>query len=119
MPWRHLSAWFAERGNPVSGTPMPLTLVTLRGTEPPDHAAMAFHAEAEFEALVLWALAGRFVLALTTLDRAELTLLCTEPVVTLYPHVHALPLMAAGLASADLRPVMSVRLTPPLLAPAH
>jgi hypothetical protein len=111
MPWRHLSTWFAERQDRPATAPMPLTMVTLRATAPADPMAMAFHAEAEFDALVAWALAGRFVLAFAALDRDELILLCAEPKAAVEAHVSTLPFVAAGLASADLRPVVPLRLT--------
>lgn len=111
MPWKRLSTWFAEHRNIPAETPMPLTMVTLRGTSEADPAALAFHAEAEFAALMDWAMAGRFVLAFTTLDGSELTLLCPEPLESLDRHVEALPMMVAGLASADLRVVTPLKLT--------
>ena len=111
MPWRHLSTWFAERQDTPAEAPMQLTMVTLRATEPADPIAIAFHAEAEFAALVEWALAGRFVLAFAALDRDELTLLCAQPKAVVEAQVSGLPFVAAGLASVDLRAIIPLRLT--------
>lgn len=43
-------------------------------------------------------------------EREELTLVCGEPLEVMRDHVAALPMVAAGLATADLRTVVSMRL---------
>lgn len=88
---------------------MPLTLITLRGIPGSSVDEVAFYTGSEFDALVEWAVNGRFVMAFVARDRDELTLLCTEPIEVMRMHVNSLPLVAAGLAEADIRVVSILR----------
>lgn len=116
MPWKLLSSWYDARHRPALCTPMPLTLVTLRGLGGSSAEEVAFYADAEFEALVGWAASGRFVMAFAALDRDELTLLCPDSPDAVLMRVNDLPLVAAGLATADVRIVASLRPTAHLVA---
>jgi len=111
MPWKLLAFWYAALRRGQADPPMPLTLVTLRGMEGSSADEVAFYADAEFDALVAWAASGRFVMGFVAMDRDELTLLCTESIETMQMRVRDLPLVAAGLAHADIRTVSPLRLT--------
>lgn len=113
MPWHQLYSWYVDLRRGRERSPMPLTLVTLRALDGASEEELAFYSSAEFDALVDWAMKGRFVMAFVADDREELTLLCTEPIAVMQAHVGDLPLVAAGLAEADLRQVSMVRLTGP------
>lgn len=111
MPWKQLQSWFSSAGRASVEPPMPLTLVTLTGCDPSSPDEVAFYADAEFDALVEWAVSGRLVLAFAALERNEITLICTEPVDVIRESTARLPFVAAGLARADIRLVASMRLT--------
>ena len=111
MPWKLLSSLTASPRSSPSSTESALTLVTLRGLEGTSPDEIAFYADAEFDALSAWAISGKFIIAFTAIDRDELTLLCAESVETMENRVRDLPLVAAGLARADIRTVASLRLT--------
>lgn len=116
MPWRD---WIRQQGGlsrPQLWPEMPLTLVTLLGRPGVSREEYAFYAEAEREMLVDWADAGWLVLAFPALERDEMTLVCTEPLSEMRERVRTLPLVAADLVTADLRSVVSTRLTSPLLS---
>lgn len=113
MPWNRLASWYSNWRRGQRETPMPLSLVTLRGLPGLSGDEVAFHTAAEFEALTEWAKNGRFVMAFVALERDELTLLCTETPAEMEAHVSILPLVAAGLAVADIRLVSMLRLTNP------
>lgn len=113
MPWNLLFPWSASARRGPKESPMPLTLITLRGIPGSKADEVAFYTSAEFEALVDWAMNGRFVMAFVARERHELTLLCTESVAAMQAHVSSLPLVAAGLAEADIRMVSMLRLTNP------
>ncbi|WP_374132823.1 hypothetical protein [Sphingomonas sp. 28-62-20] len=110
MPLNALHPWslMLQRGQP--DPPMPMTLVTLRGTEGACADEVAFYTDAEFDALVDWAKSGLFVMAFVARERDELVLLCTESVEAMRLQVSQLPLVAAGLAKADIRSVATLRL---------
>ncbi len=109
MPWNQLSSWFA-RQVPVRGDPPPaLTLVTLNITDH-DPDARAFYAATEFDMLVEWARTGQFILGFAAGERSELTLLCADPVAAVTARINELPLVQAGIASADIRAVTMLRL---------
>lgn len=110
MAWRQLFAWLYPSDKPPVYPPMPLTLVTLSACESPSSAELAFYGDAEMAALSEWARAGRLLLAFMATEREELILVCAEPVEAMRDHVAQLPMVAAGLASADVRAVMSMRL---------
>lgn len=110
VPWRLLHNWYAAGRHPGTGPVMPLSLITLNGRPGATDEEVAFYARAEFDMLVEWASNGLFVMAFIGQDRDELTLLCTEPATVMHTHVAALPLIAAGLADADVRVVSMVRL---------
>ena len=114
MPWKLLSAWFAEQHDARLAATPALTLVTLRLATSATADGIAFYRQAEFGTLMKWANEGRFVLAFTALDRDELTLLFTEDVVAVRSVVSELPLLDAGLAEADVRSVATLRLTSPV-----
>lgn len=113
MPWNLLYSWYASLRRGQKETPMPLTLITLRGIPGSNEDEVAFYTAAEFDALVDWAMNGRFVMAFVARERDELTLLCTEPPAVMQSHVSSLPLVAAGLAVADIRLVSMLRLANP------
>lgn len=110
MPWNLLYSWYATMRRGQKEPPMPLTLITLRGIPGSSEDEVAFYTSAEFDALVDWAMNGRFVMAFVAQERDELTLLCTESVAVMQAHVGSLPLVAAGLAQADIRLVSMLRL---------
>lgn len=112
MPWKHLQSWFTSRARPQIDPPMPLTLVTLTSCASARADEVAFYTQAEFNALVEWAMRGRLVLAFAAVERDELTLICTDPIEEMRASIAELPLVAAGLATADVRLVMSMRLVP-------
>ena len=112
MPWKRLSDRFAV-GHPPAGPTAALTLVTLSGVDAAAREEIAFYADAEFDMLVSWAQAGRIVLAFAAIERDELTLLCTENLPVMQAAVGELPLVAAGLAIADLRYVIPLRISAP------
>ncbi len=115
MPWNLLYSWYASfRRGAHREPPMPLTLITLRGIPGSSENEVAFYTNAEFGALVDWAMNGRFVMAFAGRDRDELTLLCTESVADMKVHVSSLPMVAAGLAKADIRMVSMLRLANPV-----
>ncbi len=113
MPWNLLYSWYANLRRGQKEPPMPLTLITLRGIPGSSEDEVAFYTTAEFDALVDWAMKGRFVMAFVACERDELTLLCTESVPVMRAHVSGLPLVAAGLAEADIRLVSMLRLANP------
>lgn len=89
---------------------MAITLVTLRIAPAALNDEVSFYRSAEYDALLEWARMGRFILALATTDRDELTLLCLQTPGEMRSEIEHLPLVAAGLASYDIRPVMSLRM---------
>lgn len=114
MPWNDLPAWYARaQGAPGDAAP-PLTMVTLRTVAGATAADLDWQRDAEFATLVEWAEAGYFVLGFTAVDCAELTLLCALETAEIRARVALLPMVAAGLAHADIRAVTSLRLTRPL-----
>lgn len=117
MPWRRLNSWYAGLRRGRQEPSMPLTLITLRSIPGSTADELAFYTGAEFEALVDWAKNGRFVMAFVARERDELTLLCTESVAAMRAHVGRLPLVAAGLAEAEIRLVSMLRLTDPAIPP--
>lgn len=110
MPWHRLIDWFAGKRAGLPGSDMPLTLVTLSAVEAAESAEVAFYSDAEYAALIEWARMGRFILALSANDRDELTLLCVQTTDEMCAEVGNLPLVAAGLATFDIRKVMPMRL---------
>lgn len=113
MPWKFMHSWYASLRRGAEPPPMPMTLVTLRGIPGSPEDEVAFYSDAEFDALIDWAKNGRFIMAFVARDRDELTLLCTESVEVMEIHVNGLPLVAAGLADADIRIVSMLRLANP------
>lgn len=113
MPWRRLTDWFSGRRSGLPGTDMPLTLVTLSAMEHAERDEVAFYSDAEYAALIDWARMGRFILALSAVERDELTLLCVQSPDEMLMQVENLPLVSAGLATFDIRRVMPLRLTNP------
>jgi hypothetical protein len=87
-----------------------LTLVTLRIAPAAGSEEVSFYRTAEYDALLTWARMGRFVLALASTDRDELTLLGVQSPEEMRAEIADLPLVAAGLAMVDIRPVMSLRM---------
>lgn len=114
MPWNLFHSWYASMRPGAREQAMPLTLITLRGIPGSSDEEVAFYSRAEFDALVDWAMNGRFVMAFVARERDELTLLCTETVAVMETHVSNLPLVAAGLAQADIRMVSMLRLVNPV-----
>lgn len=107
MPWLSWIEWFSGRPKGLLAPNMAITLVTLRiaGTD-----EVSFYRSAEYDALLEWARMGRFNLALASTDRDELTLLCIQTPDELRAAVAELPLVAAGLATVDIRLAMSFRM---------
>lgn len=110
MPWKQLSSWSAASRRSTDEAPTPLTLVTLSGTVGASADEVAFYADAELAALMAWAASGRFVMAFVALEREELTLVCPASVEATIKQISELPLIAAGLATADVRLISSLRL---------
>lgn len=118
MPWNHLSPRFVSQ-SPTQDRAPPLTMVTLAIIHD-DPASSAFYASTELEMLLEWARTGHFILALVAIDRAELTLVCVDPVDAVTARINQLPLVEAGIAFADIRAVTTVRLEGALpLSPPH
>lgn len=118
MPWNQLSPRFAHQ-SPTQDRPPPLTMVTLAIIND-DPASSAFYASTELEMLLEWAQTGQFILALVATDRAELTLVCVDPVDAVTARVNQLPLVEAGIAFADIRAVTTFRLDAALrFSPPH
>lgn len=111
MPWKSWIDNIALIRPPAVYPAMPLTLITLLGRPHVSREEFAFYAAAEHAALSDWAEAGWLVLAFPALDRDEMTLVCTEPLAEMRERVCTLPLVAADLVTADLRTVVSIRLT--------
>ena len=111
MPWKQLSSWNANAEQLPCQQPMPLTLVRLSVRADATAEELAFYAQAEISALMAWAASGRFVMAFASTDHEELTLVCAGPLQAVMTEVKDLPLVAAGLASADIRSVVPLRLT--------
>jgi hypothetical protein len=109
MAWHRLQDWLVVRRSFTADESMPLTLVTLTVMANAQRDEVLFYADAEFEMLVEWARAGRFILALNAVDRNELTLLCVENVPDMTAELERLPLVMAGLASFDIRVVMPLQ----------
>lgn len=110
MPWLRWIEWFSQRPKGLLAPNMPITLVTLRIVQSAVVDEVTFYRSAEYDALLEWARMGRFILALASTDRDELTLLCIQSPDEMRAEVAELPLVAAGLATADIRPVMSLRI---------
>lgn len=110
MPWLRWIEWFSKRRSGLLGTNMSLTLVTLSMDNSARAEEVTFYRSAEYEALLEWARMGRFILALAANDRDELTLLCMQSPDEMRAEIEDLPLVAAGLARFDIRPVMSLRM---------
>lgn len=110
MPWLRWIEWFAERPRGLLAPNMPITLVTLRIASAAGSEEVSFYRSAEYDALLEWARMGRFVLALASTTRDELTLLCIQTPEEMHEEIAGLPLVAAGLATFDIRPVMSLRM---------
>lgn len=110
MPWLRWIERFSKRPSGLLGPNMPVTLVTLRIEASAVADEVSFYRGAEYDALLEWARMGRFILALAAEDRDELTLLCLQSPEEMRAEIEELPLVSAGLASADIRKVMSLRM---------
>lgn len=110
MAWQWLQPWLVGRGDISIDPQMALTLVTLTARADAERDEIAFLADAEFEMLVEWARTGQFILALSAVDRSELTLLCVENASEMTRQVERLPTVAAGLAFFVVRTVMPLQL---------
>lgn len=110
MPWLRWIEWFSRRPSGLLGPNMPITLVTLRIESSAAADEVSFYRSAEYNALLEWARMGRFILALAADERDELTLLCLQSPEEMRAEIEELPLVSAGLASADIRAVMSLRM---------
>ena len=110
MPWLRWIEWFSGRPKGLLAPNMAITLVTLRIEPAAGSDEVSFYRSAEYDALLEWARMGRFVLALASTDRDELTLLCIQSPEEMRDEIAELPLVAAGLATADIRPAMSLRM---------
>jgi len=110
MPWLRWIEWFSGRPKGLLSPNMAITLVTLRIAQAAVTDEVNFYRSAEYDALLDWAKMGRFILALASTDRDELTLLCIQTPDEMRAAVAELPLVAAGLATVDIRPAMSLRM---------
>lgn len=110
MPWLRWIELFSGRPTGQLSPNTAMTLVTLRITPAAGSEEVSFYRSAEYEALLKWARMGRFILALASTDRDELTLLGVQTPAEMEAEVAELPLVAAGLAIVDIRPVMSLRM---------
>lgn len=110
MPWLRWIEWFSGRPSGLLAPNMAITLVTLRIAPAAGTDEVTFYRSAEYDALLDWAKMGRFVLALASTDRDELTLLCIQSPDEMRAAISELPLVAAGLATVDIRPAMSLRM---------
>lgn len=108
MSWNHVSPGFGHQSCSPDRPP-PLTMVTLAIVHH-DPAASAFYAAADFDMLLEWARTGQFILAFSANERAELTLVCADPVDAVAARVKQMPLVEAGIAFADIRAVSTLRL---------
>lgn len=110
MPWLRWIEWFSGRPKGLLAPNMAITLVTLRIAPAAGNDEVSFYRSAEYDALLDWARMGRFILALASTDRDELTLLCIQSPDEMRAEIAELPLVAAGLATVDIRPAMSLRM---------
>lgn len=110
MPWLRWIEWFSGRPKGLLAPNMAITLVTLRIAPAAVSDEVSFYRSAEYQALLDWARMGRFILALASTDRDELTLLCVQSRDEMRAAIAELPLVAAGLATVDIRPAMSLRM---------
>ncbi len=110
MTWLRWIERFSRRPEGSLAPNMPLTLVTLRIAPAAAGDEVGFYQSAEYGALLEWARMGRFVLALASTERDELTLLCVQSPEEMRKEIAELPLVAAGLATADIRAAMSLRM---------
>lgn len=110
MTWLRWIEWFSKRPSGQLVSNMPITLVTLRVSPSAVTDEVSFYRSAEYETLLKWARMGRFVLALASTDRDELTLLCIQSPTEMQAEIADLPFVAAGLATYDIRPVMTLRM---------
>lgn len=113
MPWHRWIEWFSGRPAGLLAPNMAVTLVTLRILPTAGTDEVVFYRSAEYDALLEWARMGRFILALASTDRDELTLVCIQSPEAMRAEIAELPLVAAGLATADIRPAMSLRMDEP------
>lgn len=113
MPWLRWIEWFSKRPSGQLAPNMAITLVTLRIEPSARNDEVSFYRSAEYDALLDWARMGRFVLALATTNRDELTLLCLQSPEEMRAEIEELPLVSAGLATFDIRPAMSLRMDEP------
>jgi len=110
MPWLRWIEWFPKRPAGSLKPDMAITLVTLRIAPSAGTDEVTFYRSAEYDALLEWAKMGRFILALAATDRDELTLLCLQSPDEMRALVEELPLVAVGLATFDIRQVMSLKM---------
>ena len=110
MPWLRWIEWFSVRPKGLLAANMAVTLVTLRIAPAAGTDEVSFYRSADYDVLLEWARMGRFILALASTDRDELTLLCIQSPEEIQAEIAGLPLVAAGLATYDIRPAMSLRM---------
>jgi hypothetical protein len=112
MAWRRLADWLKTRAGTANWPDMPMTLATLslRFDAPP--AKVEALEDAEYAALMGWAEAGGFILALHAPSRSELTLLCPMGPLPVTARVRTLPLTLAGLTLYDVRDVIPLSVSP-------
>lgn len=110
MPWLRWIEWFPKRPSGSLKPDMAITLVTLRIVPTAGTEEVTFYRSAEYDALMEWAKMGRFILALAATERDELTLLCLQSPAEMRAQIEELPLVAVGLATFDIRQVMSLKM---------
>jgi len=110
MTWLSWIEWFSKRPSGSLAPNIAITLVTLRVSPSAVTDEVSFYRSAEYDTLLEWARMGRFILALASADRDELTLLCVQSPAEMEAQIADLPRVATGLATYDIRPVMSLRM---------
>jgi hypothetical protein len=110
MTWLRWIERFSGRPDGSLAPNMPVTLVTLCIAPAAMSDELGFYQSAEYDALLEWARMGRFILALASSERDELTLVCIQSPEDMRKEIAELPLVAAGLATADIRAAVSLRM---------
>ena len=87
----------------------PMTLVTLALNDHAEPDEIDFYRDAEFDALANLALSGGFILALASIGRSELTILCPMGMRETVGAVEKLPVVVGGLTHADICGVTPLR----------
>lgn len=109
MPWRELIIAAALAPGRAAEAVPSLTLITLAARAGVSDDEYRFYAGAERDALIAWVEAGWLMLALPTVGRDEMTLLCADRPSLMRRRALALPYVTAELVTADVRAVRPLR----------